>query len=125
GVPVVALVAACTTLVVTSAEGQCEPRWLPSDGVPGVDGDVHAIVNWDPDGAGPRPPLMVVGGAFTAADNLPANGIAAWDGSGWTTFGAGLNGTVHSLAALPDGDLVAGGFFTSAGDGPASMIARW
>jgi hypothetical protein len=36
-----------------------------------------------------------------------------------------VNGTVHSLAVMPNGDIVAGGEFTTAGGLTASRIARW
>ena len=90
---------------------------------------------WDRDGAGPLPPLLVVGGGFTAVGTVPANNIAAYDPStgSWTALGSGLTSVITSeprteisaLATLPNGDLVAAGRFTSAGGAPANHIARW
>ncbi len=68
---------------------------------------------------------LVAGGWFTSAGGVPANRIARWDGSSWSTLGSGMNGTVRALTVLPNGDLVAGGLFTSAGGVPANRVARW
>jgi hypothetical protein len=68
---------------------------------------------------------LVVGGDFTNAFGVGANGVARWDGTAWHAFGAGTNGAVHALAALPNGDLVAGGPFTGAGGSSISYLARW
>src|SRR5436190_2956429 len=62
------------------AAGQCQPQWLPGEGIPGVNGTVYATTTWDPDGPGPQPELLVVGGLFTLAGATLANNIAAWDG---------------------------------------------
>jgi hypothetical protein len=73
---------------------------------------------------------LIVGGWFTSAGGVNANGIARWDGSSWSALGEGVTGgsvftIVHSLALLPNGDLVASGRFASAGGVPAQNIARW
>ena len=51
---------------------QCDPHWLPGDGVPGVSGTVSAAVEWDPDGDGPNPPMLVVAGNIKVAGNVQA-----------------------------------------------------
>jgi hypothetical protein len=108
------------------ALAQCDGTWLPTGlGAPGVDGTVGATLNWDPDGPGPSPPILIVGGYFTRAGGTTANNIAAWDGNAWTALGAGVNGAVTSLAVLPSGDLVAGGSFTTAAGITVNGIARW
>jgi hypothetical protein len=77
---------------------QCPEQWLTGHGIPGVNGEVNAVVKWDPDGAGPKPELLVVGGNFTTAGTVRANRIAAWDGTAWQTLGAGIsNGQVLAL----------------------------
>jgi hypothetical protein len=73
---------------------------------------------------------LYVGGEFTTAGGLVANGIAKWNGSDWSTLGSGMQGgfwsspTVVALAVL-GGDLYAGGNFTSAGGSTANYIAKW
>jgi trimeric autotransporter adhesin len=118
-------------LAGAQAEGQCTPQWLPGDGLAGVDGTVHATLVWDPDGAGPAPARLVVGGEFTIAGDAFARNIAVWDplDGSWSALGEGTNGAVFALAAVPNGsggsDLVAGGFFTVAGGRGAGRIASW
>lgn len=103
---------------------QCEPAWRVVDGVNDI---VYAIAMWDPDGAGPREPIVVVGGRFTQAGGAPANHIATWNPATgvWEALGSGMNGSVRALTALPDGDLIAGGEFFTAGGVEAHKVARW
>jgi trimeric autotransporter adhesin len=73
---------------------------------------------------------LIVGGNFTTAGGLPANRIARWNGSSWSSFGSGIGSTglmplVYAITTLADGDLVVGGSFTSAGGVAANSIARW
>ncbi len=102
--------------------------WRPGQGVPGVDGTVEACITWDPDGAGPLPEWLVVGGQFRVAGDVVANNIAAWDGQRWHALGEGLGegnyGWVSSLAVY-NGQLVAGGEFYCSGDAGCSNIARF
>src|SRR5207247_1421219 len=93
-------------------------------GVPGVYGYVYAVTTWDPDGAGPQPELLIVGGSFSVAGKALANNIAAWDGTSWSALGTGVDKPVSPLAAY-SGDLIVGGNFTTAGGVSASRIARW
>lgn len=108
------------------AQAPCSTTWAPG-AMPGTSNTVRACLWWDPDGAGPRSQVLVVGGDFQFAGDIAAAHIAAYDpqtGS-WSTFGSGMNQFVTSLAALPNGDLVAGGAFSTAGGQPRSCIARW
>lgn len=109
------------------ARAQCATQWLPGPAIAGTDAAILAIREWDPDGAGPGTPVLVLGGAFHAAGTLAANRIAALDPltNVWSTFASGMNGHVRALAVLPNGDLVAGGDFTSAGGAPANHVAVW
>ena len=100
-----------------SAHAQCEGRWLtsPEQLLNGPDSsifDFAVLPNGD----------LIAGGSFRTAGGVAANRIARWDGSAWSTLGAGLSAapynSVRALAVLPNGDLVAGGTF-------ASFIARW
>ena len=72
---------------------------------------------------------LVVGGLFAAADGLPANRIARWDGGNWAALGGGMNNFgVSALAVFDDGGgaaLYAGGDFTSAGNAAPNRIAKW
>ena len=115
-----------------TAAAQCTPGWLPGEGVPGVGEGfatpVLATTMWDPDGAGPQGPKLVVGGNFRDAANIPhVNNIAAFDPvtGAWSALGSGLSASVNALAVLPNGDLVAAGAFTTAGGVAVNCIARW
>ena len=120
------VIGTCLSLTVAASGGDCPKQWLygPDQGVPGVDGEVKAATAWDPDGGGPEPELLVVGGEFSVAGTIAANNIAAWDGSSWQTLGSGMNERVHALAVY-NGELIAGGRFTTAGGAERSHIARW
>src|SRR5262249_20911240 len=106
---------------------QCSNPWLAGQGLPGVDAEIFAMANWDPDGAGPAPAKVVCAGAFRLAGNVPVNYIAAWDPvtDTWSPLGLGTNGIVWHLLVMPNGDLVASGNFTVAGGVAANGIARW
>lgn len=112
------------------AFAQCGPGWFPAAGIPGVNGTVYASTMWDPDGAGPMPQRLVVGGTFTIAGETQASNIAQWDGVNWLALGAGITGpnvvpSVRALAVASDGSLVVGGTFEQAGETPANNVARW
>ena len=117
---------ACLVLAIvpSAATAQCEPRWLPQP-LPGANNIVRASTVWDPDGAGPAAPKLVLGGQFTIAGPILASRIVTWDGSAWSSLGAGLNGIVYALAASPSGELFAGGGFSMSGGTPVSRVARW
>jgi hypothetical protein len=87
------------------------------------------------DGTGPA---LYVGGFFETVDGKPANGIAKWDGSIWTSVGGGVRPQaqgctaaaqgVETLAAFDDGTgpaLYGGGTFCTVGGRPESRIAKW
>ena len=123
----VAIITLLAPIQSASAQGGggCTPAWLPGDGIPGLSSNASAMTMWDPDGAGPQPPLLVAGGFFTAAGSVTANRVAHWNGTAWSALGTGMNSAVSALTVLPNGDLVAGGSFTLAGGVPASRVARW
>jgi hypothetical protein len=94
----------------------------------GMDGTVYAVTTFD-DGSGDGPSLYV-GGSFTSACGVPANGIARWDGTTWSALGEGLNGVARSLTVFDDGSgtgpaMFVGGEFTTAGGATANRIAKW
>src|SRR3990170_4178564 len=111
-----AVVVRMLSALPSSASAQCG-QWLSTGGVPGVEGRINAMLDWDPDGDGPLPPVLVVGGSFKVAGDIVTNNIAAWDGTAWHALGSGVTGTdpaVHALAAY-NGRLIAAGSFASAG----------
>jgi hypothetical protein len=72
---------------------------------------------------------VYVGGTFTQAGGVAANSIAKWNGTSWSSLGAGTaNGTdnlVQALALAPNGDVYVGGTFMQAGGAVASRVAKW
>lgn len=114
-------------LAARGTVGQCQTGWDATAGVPGTNGPIYTTALWDPDGTGPLPMQVVVGGGFTQAGGMPASRIAAWNPATgvWSTFGTGMDNVVQCLAVMPNGDLVAGGQFSTAGSIPALGIARW
>ena len=84
---------------------------------------------WDPDGAGPLPAYVVVGGQFGQAGSVAVDNLALWN-TATKTFasignGPGLNGAVHALMVDGNGHLVVGGEFTTVGGVAARSLARW
>src|SRR5688572_19052463 len=128
-----AIAAAVTMVAALSA--QCANHWLAGGSFPGPAGSIYDIEPWDPDGAGPAAPVLVMCGQFVSAGPiLDVNRIVTYDPATgvWGTLGTGMTDAlgssqvlVTSLAVLVNGDLVAGGTFTSAGGTPVDRIARW
>ena len=52
----------CLVNTASDLSGQCEFAWKPADPYPGIYGSVRALVPLDPDGAGPRPELLLLEG---------------------------------------------------------------
>lgn len=110
------LVGVLIALISRGALAQCRPPdWLPGIGSSAyVGGFVHAATAWDPDGAGPRLPQVLIGGTFHTCGGAYCSSIAAWNPrtDEWSTFGLGLaNGFVETIAAFPNGDFAIGGPF--------------
>ena len=87
-------------------------------------GEVYAIAT--------RGTTVYAAGHFTKAGGQNANNIAQWNGTTWSTLGAGLTYPVQFSSDVPvsvlmvDGNtLVAGGKFTRAGNTNMAGIARW
>src|SRR5262245_41200767 len=85
-------VAAVGAVSQAHTQGSCDGQWLPGNGIPGVDYKAHAAIAWDPDGTGPLPSVLVVGGEFILAGAVLANNIGVWNGSSWSALGAGTDG---------------------------------
>jgi trimeric autotransporter adhesin len=115
-----------TGMVVATAghaAGQgCEPRWLAQGTLEGTNGPINATAMWDPDGSGPRTPVLVLGGAFSLAGPLVATNIAAYDPAtgAWSAFGAGTTRPVIGLTVTSTGDLIAAAQSTVPGE-----VLRW
>jgi hypothetical protein len=112
---------------IANLTAQCTPQWLPGAAYPGVNGYVHTAAAWDPDGTGPLPMRLVLGGTFSLAGNLVVANIATFEPTTntWATLGSGMNNAVLGLAVDANGDLLAVGHFTTAGGVPAAYVARW
>ncbi len=94
-----------------------DANWISLGGIPGVDGEVSAMVM---DLAG----NLYVGGRFAVAGSAVASSIAKWDGTNWSALGSGVSGRVDALA-VSGSNVYAGGWFTSAGGIAATNIAKW
>lgn len=118
-------------MFASAAVAQCDAVFAPGLGQPGVGTGPYsaalATTLWDPDGAGPLPPRLVVAGRFQGIGDALARNIAWMDtvSGTWSAFGAGITGEVYALAVMPNGDLVAAGSFATAGTASVSNVARW
>lgn len=124
-----AVIAIFTLTWTVRADIQCPPGWIPTGAGQGLNGWVDSMTTWDPDGSGPKPELLIVGGGFSAAGAVPLSYIGAWDGSAWTSVGGGVSsdpyGTYVKALTTFQGDLFVGGRFPSAGGRTVNNIARW
>lgn len=95
---------------------QCAPIWISGGPQPELSGDARCTTLWDPDGVGPLPLQLVVGGRSLIAGNDANQQVVVWDGSQWQGLGPGpgTGGSplVHKLVAW-NGLLVAGGSFSN------------
>lgn len=127
--PLAAPWTACLGMVLSTATAfaQCSPQLIPQGVIPApANGMVETAAEWDPDGPGPRRPLIVLGGIFTMPE-VDAQNIVAFDRDAgrWERLGDGPSGIIYALCTLPNGDLVAGGRFDTAGGRPVANMARW
>lgn len=113
----VALLALLATLSLSSssqlASAQCADwRGGPlGNGVAnGADGAITASTLWDPDGAGPLPLMLVVGGTFNNIEGVAAHHIAMRNPNTgvWSAIGNGFGTTPNSII-VHNGQLVVGG----------------
>ncbi|MCY2961266.1 MAG: hypothetical protein NTY35_13980 [Planctomycetota bacterium] len=104
---------------------------------------VQSLASFDPDGIGPQPPRLFVGGSFSNAGGAPANGVASWDGSGFSNLATGVSAggsfpALRAFTTFDDGSgakLYATGLVRSVGgvtanadafdSAPLLSVARW
>lgn len=98
--------------------------WNAPEPVEGFDGEIRALRSWDPDGAGPRPAELLVGGRFGAVGGTMCRGLALWNGERWTDVGGSTDGAVSAIEAYAGGVAV-GGAFRSVGGVAARNVAWW
>jgi len=69
---------------------------------------------------------LYVGGSFTKAGGVNANGITVWNDltKTWGALGEGVTGFVRAITLFND-KVYAGGGFAAAGGMPANNIAKW
>lgn len=79
-------------------------------------GDVRALCSYNG--------LLIAAGWFSSIGGVPANGIAAWNGSSWAPLGSGIQGTARALTVW-NGALHVGGTIVSAGGVPCGNLAVW
>lgn len=124
-------VLASATFAALAHAQPCGNVYVPSDGYRGVDGVVYASTMWDPDGAGPRTPLLVVAGSFEFAGTVHTKNVATYDPATgeWGALGDGLGNPFGSLlyaaTVLTTGDLVVAGSFDITNGAAANSVARW
>jgi len=101
-----------------TSPAQCTPQW-DQDGTAGLDGPVARATMWDPDGAGPLTPRLVVAGSFnnTPYGGVSIPGIGAYDPAARTW--QQLSSMGHPVNALCSN--AAGGLFLSIG----TQVYRW
>ena len=126
-----------TGLIAQSAAAQCLPQFRTGQwqGFPGTNGLVQSMTVADPDGAGPIPNSLVIGGTFTVVGEARAVSTAYWNAAtGWVGMGR-YTGSAENVWALTawNGRIIAGGGFgtlnPSTGNGSVaeqpSNLAIW
>ena len=91
------------------AQPQCSFAIAPGDALAGANGPVRVCKPWDPDGPGPAPRHIVVGGEFRVAGNVSSPFLAAYEPGArqWVGFNPSLPGSCAAVATGPNGRLVA------------------
>ncbi|NOS99680.1 MAG: carboxypeptidase regulatory-like domain-containing protein [Phycisphaerales bacterium] len=140
--PVAVVPGGTTDAGIITIETDCDSPWFKGFNHGTFDASYfNAMAIFDDDGAGPNPPTMFVGGAFSTAGGAPANNIAKWDNGTWVPLidadscipgpsfcVNGVNGEVTDLEVVDLGDgpaLYAVGYFIMAGGKGANKVAKW
>jgi hypothetical protein len=88
-------------LTGASASGQPCSYVVDTSPLNGVDAAVTSMVRWDPDGPGPLPERLVMGGNFAAAGSVFAAGLASFDGASWLAMGNAITQpNLRNISAL-------------------------
>lgn len=96
----------------------CSSGVLPSVADITSNGQVLASAQWDPDGNGPREPVMLIAGEISrVGGSVAALGIASFDPRTfqWTNDVPQLTGTVRTLLVTDSNDIYAAGEFFPGG----------
>lgn len=127
-----ACVLGTSALFASPASGAADPcftGYIAGDGVRGVDGYVYGSTMWDPDGPGPRTPVLVIVGSFEFAGTAHTNNVASYDPATgeWGSFGSGIStgNLLYAATVLTNGDLIVAGSFSVADGSAANSVARW
>jgi hypothetical protein len=67
---------------------------------------------------------LIAGGFFSNAGGIPANHIAKWNGTNWSTLGNGSNSIVYSMT-VHNNQLISDGSFITSGGSAAIGIGAW
>jgi hypothetical protein len=109
-----------------AAVGQCQPQWraeFPGSGLSDqYTTNVSAATIWDPDGAGPLEPVLVLAGTLDLTGIGHSVRIATWDGQHFGALPQPPVGTAL-VAGVYNGSLVLGGYFTPDA-GPTAGVVR-
>jgi hypothetical protein len=115
-----------------AAHAQCDERWIGGQPLTGIEGTPYTSCEWDPDGPGPAPSQLIVGGFFKFAGDRYVSSIASFDGMTWRPLGDGLSnpivrdGLALVSAAIPfQNKLVVSGWFDRSGSTPLNSVAMW
>jgi hypothetical protein len=68
---------------------------------------------------------IIVGGSFTSIGGVAITNRARWDGTNWSSIGAGVGGGSVRAIAFFNGYMFVGGTFNRAGTNAVGYIARW
>jgi len=69
--------------------------------------------------------ILYAAGWFHTAGKVAVNNVASWNGSKWSSVGAGMNDTAVFALELYNSHLYAAGLFLVSGTTPVNNIARW
>ncbi|MGE3172502.1 MAG: hypothetical protein AB7O97_07725 [Planctomycetota bacterium] len=112
-----------STLLGAAARAQCEPQWSSAAPSPDFTGQATCTALWDPDGGGPAPSRLVVGGSQLIGGPVQTpQQVMTFDGTQWQALGDGP-GTAGAVTELTvwNGALVA----SVSAPGAASLVALW
>lgn len=101
---VLCLVSLLATVAIPAA-AQCDLAFQPTEPVATPTGPASAMQVWDPDGAGPAPSVLVVGGRVAVGSRLDSS-VVSWDGAQWHAVGSPPIGTCTALGVY-SGHLIA------------------